>query len=833
MPDPAPPPLPPVTSGRDALRIVLFGMPHAGKTSLLGALAQAAQTQEHLLNGHLTDPSQGLAELRQRLYEEKPRETAEEVVPYAVAFDPLATGENDRNHQDVVLVDCDGRAANELLSRRRPLSDAKEMGSLAGAVLAADALVLVIDAAAPPAQVDADFAEFGRFLHSLERNRGGQSEIGGLPVFLVLSKCDLLARPDDTATSWMDRVEERKGSVGKRFHEFLARHAATGLLPFGSIDLHLWATAIKRPSLADSPAKPREPYGVAELFRQALEFAGGFRARRARSGRRLIWTAAVTVGLLAVMMTTALALLLYRQDTRPTALAAKVEIYRLTQGNKTASERLRGPLPPKISELKEILNSPEFGQLTSEDQDFVRARLQELEDYADYRERLQRIRLGNVRNEADAREVENRLTNDLAPPPPYGKEWAQTEAVLHREQLLKDVRALRVAGAEAEEWYRRQSQRGQELRSFGMGKPADAPSWEDWLKRGDSLLGTAFPHLPTEELPGTANLTYAAVLNWAEVTEARKDWEGTQPRLERLRDLVAALGLAGRTPDGGRQPLDIPKPFSLEQVRQHYQKLEALYPRLVKEAAAVELPEAIAREIQHAARTSYEHLLEPAREAVLIHLRQVSPDGRETLEGWRQLRPWLADPPELREWRVLADLLTPFQGTKTADPITALSEFLAKDQFPLDIQRVTLTVPFERKLRPAGPLAIYHNSKDTPALIFKAQDEEGRRDPQQRVTVYTFDRASGAGITYRPGDTLFAKLPVRRDGDPADWALTWARNRSDVYQFERLVRPPRLHRKDQPNKEGELLENVIATVTPESGLPRVPDLMPVVILKKP
>ena len=75
-----PPRTPPPAPGDDALRIVLFGMPDAGKTSLLGGLAQAAQTQEHLLNGHLADPTHGLAELQHRVYDEGPRETLEEVL---------------------------------------------------------------------------------------------------------------------------------------------------------------------------------------------------------------------------------------------------------------------------------------------------------------------------------------------------------------------------------------------------------------------------------------------------------------------------------------------------------------------------------------------------------------------------------------------------------------------------------------------------------------------------------------------------------------------------------------------------------------------------------
>src|SRR5260370_21788719 len=75
--------------GRSALRIVLFGMPDAGKSSLLGAVRQAGQTQEHLLNGHLTDLSSGLTELQHRLYEGTARETLEEVVPYPVTFKPF------------------------------------------------------------------------------------------------------------------------------------------------------------------------------------------------------------------------------------------------------------------------------------------------------------------------------------------------------------------------------------------------------------------------------------------------------------------------------------------------------------------------------------------------------------------------------------------------------------------------------------------------------------------------------------------------------------------------------------------------------------------------
>src|SRR5262245_22223366 len=81
---------------RSALRIVLFGMPDAGKSSLLGAPSQAARTQEHVLNGHLTDLGQGLAELQRQLYEEQPRSSLGEVIPFPIAFESFPAREGSR-----------------------------------------------------------------------------------------------------------------------------------------------------------------------------------------------------------------------------------------------------------------------------------------------------------------------------------------------------------------------------------------------------------------------------------------------------------------------------------------------------------------------------------------------------------------------------------------------------------------------------------------------------------------------------------------------------------------------------------------------------------------
>jgi hypothetical protein len=327
---------------------VLFGMPDAGKSSLLGALAQAGQSQERALGGRLIDPSSGLAELQRRVYDDRPRETLEEIVPYSVALDPISGTKPDPDRREsAVLIDCDGRVANDLLTQRRTLPDDAPANTLAGAIEGADALILVVDAGASPAQVDADLAEFVRFLRLFRRERGRRTDVGGLPVYLVLSKCDLLAQPDDTPAAWQARVEARQAEVGRRFREFLADDADEGTVPFGDLNLDLAATAVKWPALAGAPARPREPWGVAELFRKALAAAKSFHQRRRQSQRRLAWTVLGSAAVIGGLALFAGGLLLNRPSLQRSELAAKVESYRAREGQ-TPSVRLTEPLQRKI-----------------------------------------------------------------------------------------------------------------------------------------------------------------------------------------------------------------------------------------------------------------------------------------------------------------------------------------------------------------------------------------------------------------------------------------------------------------------------------------------------
>ncbi len=117
-----------------------------------------------------------------------------------------------------------------------------------------------------------------------------------LPVYLVLTKCDELAKPGDTFSKWLQRMEDAKRKLGEFFAAFWADDLNAP--PFGTIDLKLWATAIGRPVLADRPAAA-EPSGVVELFRQCLASADQFRCSRRRTVRRLFWSLFIIILLLA------------------------------------------------------------------------------------------------------------------------------------------------------------------------------------------------------------------------------------------------------------------------------------------------------------------------------------------------------------------------------------------------------------------------------------------------------------------------------------------------------------------------------------------------------
>ncbi|MFL5245918.1 MAG: hypothetical protein ACJ8FY_27935 [Gemmataceae bacterium] len=834
--------LPPAKS--TGLRIVLFGMPAAGKSSLLGALAQAAQIQQHILHGRITDSTHGLEELQHRLYAERPQRTADEIVPYPIRFEPFALESVNGSvfeKLDATLVDCDGRVANDLLVRREALRDDSPEGTLAREVLDADTLLLVVDASAPPAQVEDDFSEFGRFLKLFERSRGQRSEVGGLPVFLVLTKCDLLAQPGDKVADWIEHIEDRKRHVDERFRAFLDRSKQENGLPaFGKIDLHLWATAVKRPTLAGSPGKPTEPYGVAELFRQCLDSAQDFRTRARRSSRRLVYTLAGAGGMLGVMVALILTFFITHKNQPPSELGKKVQNFLFADG-KTPAERLNGSpaaLHQRLNLLTEMRDDPAFGKLPKEDQDRLVERTEELKDYLSYLDGLLATRSpATIADERTLQATEDALRNKMAVPQAA---WNQTEAGRLHDSRLADIKALRRAVDEVEAWYDARRIEGNKLWVFSDGEKTGSAGidWIAWQSKVQALLTQAGkpPFKESDPIPGTDGLTYALVLRFDRVVEARNAWEEVRSRLERVQNVAGALGLGGILP-GRSSPLAIVATplFTLKEASLRVEELRKNYPRFEEQLRLAGLPDVLVPLVKQTARSNHERILEPARAEVLQHLRQAGKGNEETLGRWRAIQGWLAGPEELKDWRILASVLVRlFDPDRTdADPVNELASFIKRDAFEIGIKKLSLKIPDDLAKRPTGDLTIFVQSPDgqNTASIACELLPEKQPDEKGRAVSYSFRPADRSTLTYHPGDKLWATLPLRDTGKQDDeWMFTWSRCRSDVYQFEKLSREPRLHHKDQKATEGKVADGVTLTITQGSGIPAIPDLVPIVLL---
>lgn len=435
---------------RRAYRIVLFGMPEAGKSSLLGALAQAAQLQEHALGAKLIDRTHGLMELQRRLYEDRPRETLEEVLPYPVVLEPFPTkdGQPPLPAAEAVLFDCDGRVANELLARRDALTGDLGRRALAQAVLGADTLVLCLDVSADSLRLKRDFAQFARFLRVLERSRGQRAEIGGFPVYLVLTKCDLLAGPTDISAAWMDHIEERKRAVHQKFQEFLAEQAAREQMAFGKINLHVWATAVKRPALVDAPPRPKEPYGVAELFRQCVESAQAFRQRRQQATQRLGVMLGVLGGLVAFMVVLALFFLATHRESEMSHFEREIRDFR-TAHSETPADRLRQPRET-LKQLRSMQQNPLFDKMPEELRQYVNGHGKELDAYEHYvgtfDKYLQSKKLPSAPRFADNERQLEEMAEALKRypvPEEYRSAWETTEPVRREREWRGEIEVMR------------------------------------------------------------------------------------------------------------------------------------------------------------------------------------------------------------------------------------------------------------------------------------------------------------------------------------------------------------------------------------------------------
>lgn len=520
----------------DAVNLVLFGGPSAGKSSLLGALVQAGQGQEHLLKGKLNDRSQKLAGLHQQFHVDKAEPTADEVVTYPVSIEPEQTAAKSLPGE-AVLIDCSGKSAQQLLAQK----SAKPAPALARAVHDADTLIMVVDASADLPELQKNFGQLAAYLRQLEESRGKRSEVSGLPVYLVLSKCDLLARKGDTTGTWVQRIEERKRQIDQAFRKFLSQQPKRDQLAFGKIDIHLWATAARRPALADRPGVDAQPYGVAELFRQCLEAARGFQLRKQGASKWLQVVVAGVGSLVALMALLAFAVYVTRPSAEVIALENALHGLLPAEGAKPA-DRLKEPLDDKLKQLRKIADNPDFSRLPSASQEKVHDYIAEIEAYQKYnREFLIHVQDPKLATTDDDLALIEKAIQHLPLPATYADAWKGTRVGNRPGLWLKDVKSLREEGAKAETWINEQIKAGKKIEQEGyrllmMGEAAPAKEREAWQAHYKEYLEQPFPHRPRERPPGAGTVTYDTVYHLQRVDRARQNWDEFKKSLDFIRE---------------------------------------------------------------------------------------------------------------------------------------------------------------------------------------------------------------------------------------------------------------------------------------------------------
>jgi|GEM_PF-4406997 len=158
-----------------------------------------------------------------------------------------------------------------------------------------------------------DLEPLAKQLNRLSAERGRSCAVGAVPVFLVLTKCDLLAQPADTLGDWLERLEASKHEAAQALQPLLAPSEPGG---FGALRLHLWATAVRRPALAGGPPGTQEPFGVRELLTQVQHAVHDYARRSRKQSRRLNTLVASTAGLIGVLLLCLTVVLAFRSTNR-------------------------------------------------------------------------------------------------------------------------------------------------------------------------------------------------------------------------------------------------------------------------------------------------------------------------------------------------------------------------------------------------------------------------------------------------------------------------------------------------------------------------------------
>jgi hypothetical protein len=811
----------------DVPRVLLFGHRGAGKSALIGALLQAGETQGETLRGEVVSSSVDLPRIRDAVYSGKLESTNTELASFIIRLRPWRIGTQPLMEPlTVILDDCDGRAAESLMAHPEPITQREPNSPIARAVVECDAIALLVDASSTREELAEAFAEFNAFLKVVGQAKLETRCVGGFPVFLVLTQCDRLAQPDDTQRIWEVRVNERTEYAWNAFDAFLKdahadaeENATSPFLAFGSLELNVFAVAIRRPPLSGAVSTGDQPYHVAELFRDCFAEAKAHHNRVQRSNTRLKWTVRIALAALAFLFTMLAFIAFFPPEASGPDLAELVDDYQRQE--RPAAERLADEqIDRNKKTLTRFQQDRGFANIGEDRRAFVVSRLKEIDDYQDYRAKLANaIPPAATRTTPELTRVRTALNAELALPPEYS--WGETAAAKLRDKWIADCKAIADAQQVLIAKYREHDLSGIALT---LKRTFDA----NWLNDVDSLFALAAnPPFPlTDAIPNSpainhtrgSAVTYRVPFEFDEVYRTRRDWEQTRDLIIHLRDLADALGMID-APNRPPPVLLLPEPNGTNSATLAGERWNALvrtYTRQTDDYSEWEtrlFPDPVRGEINARLQKSF---------ATGVRHIQSLFKVEDTVAGWNSLGASLNDP-QFREWAKLLHLLARLQ--QRPDPVTELADFLReldKKTFELDLRGFELTIPLDLTLDRIEPsdtfiVTVTHADQSSETAKFTLNKGETRGI----TTVYQLVPNGNTKLAYRAGDSLTAELPVK--AGTRELKLLWDTGVSKTFRFDRLSREPRL---TKPTGGTEPATGVTLVPKAKTAIPQFPALFP-------
>jgi hypothetical protein len=780
----------------EPLRIVFFGPPASGKTRLLGAVAAVLgkDAEDVPVDFAPADSSIHWAVFPHRVLVDRPGPHTE-------------TGA-------VLLVDCESGAATDLLEHPDELRRETAGNELRNAIRRADAMVVTIDATWDVYELRESLRQFHTFLDTFEEGRTYDRESGGLPVFLVLTKCDALMRPGDSRTQWLSRITHRQNEVLDRFHDLFDEAGPAGDLEFGSLDLKVVPTALDMPG--------GEAFGIDGLANELLRAARQNADRVTGTQRRLAMTVGGIAGLFIVLMVV-FGLLGWIGPPGPLRrLELQIEEYhahrasaavRFSDGNFDANRR----------RVQAFLDSPEFPLLRPELQESVRAVLAEFDRYREYRARFHppQFSPAELRTAGEMEQLRKDLATSLAPPAEYRDAWQGTQAVQLYEKWTKDLELLGTAEDQFHGWYRELIRRATKLMLV------EAPS-AAWRQEADSLfreaerrpfeLDAAMADSPRVNARRGEPLTYDVAYRFERTESAARDWDLASDKLRRLSVLCEALGLTPESKDGLGAALVIPENAPRSLGTERMAKLVGHhFP--TDHVQVSQFPDPIRRELARRLETYHERGMGILRGMIAAEL------GAESIADWERVSGQFLLRPDVTDWGIFLQTLSILSGRGDGDPVVNLDRLTHRKRFEWPVRSVELYLPNalrENALVPDGAFTITVTPSDGAPRVWLFRDAKAIRSDSQGTT-WRFEAAHADTIGYSPGEAFDASVKLR-DGE-TKYSMGWLGGWSKVYRFDRLAAEPTLIR-DGPNAIPQKATGVTLRMLPESAAICVPALLP-------